>query len=123
MLTPGCPPTSSTLPFSPISLARASAAVSPPLRLSLAIAEATKLVSASVVSTSTTLMPALVACLSGWIRALESLGAMNRASGWAAMTEFSRGICRLTSQFLAPCTVRSTLSLGASALAPQAIVS
>jgi hypothetical protein len=99
---PGLTLTTMTVPVPPISLARVSAATTPPLRLSEAIFDTEMLASLTCVSTSTTLMPAAAICFMGWTSASTSVGAIRTASGCWAVTELTTGIWVGASKWLGP---------------------
>src|SRR3954447_23657043 len=107
-----------TLPFSPISLRRASAASLPPLMLS----DVTKLMradlSAMSVSTMMALAPPSTSWRTGATSALASNGSTMTTSGFVAPTAWSCCTCEPVSGFGGDCTVRSTLCSLAEASAP-----
>ncbi len=79
--TPGCSFITTTDPLEPISLASASAALAPPWMLSEEIEADAIVLSLTVVSTWTTLIPALFICFIGAISAWVSVGAISTAPG------------------------------------------
>ncbi len=83
----------------------ASNAAAPPPSLSEAICETANDGSSTVVSTSTTSMPASAAASSGACMAVTSVGAIRMASGFDATTESTIGFCRVGSNSCGPCTL------------------
>ena len=75
-----------------------------------------------MVSTSTTLMPALAAASSGACIAETSVGATRIASGLLATTESTIGFCRVGSNFSGPCILTVAPSFFASSWMPHCIV-
>ena len=95
----------STLPPPGLAALIASKAAAPPPTLSELICETANDGSLTVVSTRTTLMPALAACSSGACMAVTSVGAISIAAGLDAVTESTIGFCRVGSNFCGPCVV------------------
>ena len=120
---PGLTLTTMTLPVPPISLPSVSAATLPPSRLLEAICDTATLGLSSVVSTSTTFGPAAASCLIGAYMALESVGAINTASGSLAATALTIGVCSDGSNWSGPWKSSFTFLALASAWAPQSMVS
>ena len=79
--TPGSVEMTSTLPPPGLAALMASKAAAPPPTLSELICETANDGSFTVVSTRTTLMPALAACSSGACMAATSVGAISMAAG------------------------------------------
>ena len=120
--TPGSVEMTSTLPPPGLAALMASKAAAPPPTLSELICETANDGSLTVVSTRTTLMPALAACSSGACMAATSVGAISMAAGFDAVTESTIGFCRVGSNFCGPCVVTVYPSSAALALMPHSIV-
>ena len=93
-----------TVPSPPIISASASAAATPPPKLSEAIREAPIASSLTTVSTRITWMPSSWARCSGPAEASTSFGATRMASGALAITESRIGFCIVASKASGPCT-------------------
>src|SRR5450432_3512848 len=103
--TPGCSFITTTEPLPPISLAISSAALAPPSMLSEEMDAAAIELSATVVSTWTTLMPADFIAFIGAISAWVSVGAMRTAPGFWAVTALTIGICSGAAKSAGPWTL------------------
>ena len=120
---PGLVLTTSTLPPLGASCLIAVNASAPPARLSEEICETALDGSFSVVSTSTTLMPAATAWSIGVWLADTSSGAISSASGFDDVTEAMIGFCSVASNWVGPWMLTLMLPIFfASALMPQPIV-